>query len=84
MKWELVWTRPGRKDLRTLDTAEARRILHALERYCQTGHGDIARIVNATPPRSRIRVGRHRVIVRFDDDLHQLHVVRIHRRDSAY
>lgn len=84
MTWHLVWTRPAEKDLETLDRGAAQRILRALDRLSETGHGDIARIVNTTPPRFRIRVGNHRIIVRRDDNLRELHIIRVLRRDSAY
>ena len=84
MKWQLVWTRPARKDLNALDRVNANRIHRGLHRYFETGRADIRRVINMTPESWRIRVGDHRIIVRFFPDLREMHIIRIHRRDSAY
>ena len=84
MKWELVWTRPARKDINALHPVTGRRIQLALQRFSETGHADITHIVNARPPTWRIRVGNHRVIVDLLDDRGEAHILRIRHRDSAY
>ena len=84
MKWELVWTRAARKDIKALDPVIARRVHRVLDRFSETGHADIRRLVNITPETSRIRVGAHRVIVELYEDEQEAHIIRIHRRDSAY
>lgn len=84
MIWRLIWTRAAEKDLDTLDRIAAKRILRALHRFSETGHADVARIVNAKTPRQRIRVGPCRIIIQIDEDLAEVAIVRIHRRDSAY
>ncbi len=84
MIWRLIWTRAAEKDLAALDRNSARRILRTLHRFSETGHADIARIVNAKTPRRRIRVGAFRIIVLVDEDLGEVEIIRIHRRDSAY
>lgn len=84
MIWRLVWTRAAEKDLAALDRNSARRILRTLHRFSETGQADIARIVNAKTPRRRIRVGPFRIIIIHDEDLGEVEIVRIHRRDSAY
>ena len=84
MIWQLVWTSAAERDLKSLDRVSANRIHRALNRFSETGQADIARIVNTTPPEWRIRAGNHRIIVRFFRDLREMHIIRIHRRDSAY
>ncbi len=84
MIWTLVWTRAARKDLNALDPVDARRVHRTLRRFSETGHADIARIINAKTPRRRIRVGPYRIIIREDEDLAEVEIIRIHRRDSAY
>ena len=84
MKWRLIWTRAAERDLDALDRIAAQRILRALHRFCETGHADVACIVNTTPPRRRIRVGPHRIIIVINEDPGEVEIIRIHRRDSAY
>ena len=83
MIWRLIWTSAAEKDLAALDRNSARRILRTLHRFSETGQADIARIVNAKTPRRRIRVGPFRIIIH-DEDLGEVEIVRIHRRDFAY
>lgn len=80
----MIWTRAAEKDLDALDRSAAHRILRALNRFSETGHADVARIVNARTPRRRIRVGPHRIVILVDEDLGEVEIIRIHRRDSAY
>ncbi len=84
MKWRVIWTPRAEKDLETLDRIAGRRIRHTLDRFSETGHADVTRIINVGPPTWRIRVGNHRVIVDLLDDRGEAHILRIHRRDSAY
>ena len=87
MIWRLIWTRAAEKDLDALNRSAARRILRALNRFSETGHADVARIVNARTPRYRIRVGPYRIIILVgedSEDLGEVEIIRIHRRDSAY
>ena len=84
MTWRLIWTRAAEKDLDALDRVAAQRILRTLHRFSETGHADVARIVNARTPRRRIRVGPYRVIILVNEELGEVEIIRIHRRDSAY
>ncbi len=84
MKWRVIWSPRATKDIEALDPVAARRIHRALHRFCETGQADIARIVNATPPTWRIRIGSHRLIVDLLDNEREAHILRIRRRDSAY
>lgn len=84
MIWRLIWTRAAEKDVDALDRSAARRILRALNRFSETGHADVARIVNARTPRHRIRVGPYRIVILVDENLGEVEIIRIHRRDSAY
>ena len=84
MKWRMVWSRRAERDFHALEPAAARRIQHALDRFSDTGQADIARIVNVTPERYRIRVGSHRIIVRLFEDQAEARILRIRHRGSAY
>lgn len=48
MIWRLIWTRAAEEDLDALDRSAAQRILRALNRFSETGHADVARIVKRT------------------------------------
>ena len=84
MKWQLIWTSRAKKHLDALDTTAARRIQNALDRFSETGHADLRRLVNITPEQWRIRVGTYRIILQLLEDEQEAHVIRIRRRDSAY
>lgn len=84
MKWRIVWTPRARKDIDALDPGTVRRLLRALDRFSETGHADLRRLVNTSPERYRIRVGNQRIIVRLLEDEQEARVLRIRRRDSAY
>ena len=57
MKWRIVWTPRTQKDIDALDPITARRIHCVLERFSETGHEDLRRLVNITPEAWRIRIG---------------------------
>ena len=84
MKWRLIWTSHAEKDLDALDPIAARRIQRVLERFSESGHADLRRLVNIAPELWRIRVGDYRVILELLDDKEQAHIIRIRRRDVAY
>lgn len=84
MKWRIVWTPRAEKDMDALDATAVRRVHRVLDRFSETGHADLRRLVNITPETWRIRVGNHRIIVRLLDDEDEARIVRIRHRDSAY
>jgi mRNA interferase RelE/StbE len=57
---EIAWSRPALTDMRRLDRQVAARITATLERYAETGQGDVRQLEGA--PRWRLRVGDWRVI----------------------
>ncbi len=84
MTWTHVWTRDARKDLKALHPVDAQRIHRTLNRFSETGHADIRVLNNLTPETWRIRVGNHRIFVRFVDDLREMHIIGVRHRGSAY
>jgi len=84
MKWQLIWSARARKDIDSLHPITARRIHQTLDRFSKTGHADIRRLADITPPTCRIRIGQHRVILHLRDKPAEAYIVRILPRDSAY
>ena len=83
MTWRLICACAAEKDLDALDRVAARRILPILHRFSETGHADVARIVNARTPHRRISVGPYRIVVLANEELKEAEIIRIRRRDSA-
>jgi len=69
------------KDLRRLDKRNAGRILKAIERFAETGHGDVKALVGK-PGEYRIRAGDMRAIFVVIEDV--LRVRRIGHRREIY
>lgn len=84
MIWRLIWTSRAEKDLVALHPVAARRIHRTLDRFSQTGHADIRRLVNIKPPTWRIRIGRHRIILALRKHPNEARILRIKPRHSAY
>lgn len=84
MTWRSMWTRAAEKDPDALDRVAAQRIPPTLHRFSETGHADVARIVNARTPRRRIRVGPCRIVILVNEEPGEVEIIRIHRRDPAY
>ena len=83
MTWEIVWTQRATHDLRSMDRAAASRIVTAVERFAQTGYGDVARI-KAQRSEFRLRVGDRRVRFTYDLERRMLLVLRVLHRREAY
>jgi mRNA-degrading endonuclease RelE of RelBE toxin-antitoxin system len=57
----VIWRPEARAQLRAIDQVTALRILRALDRYLETGEGDVKRLQDIEPPEFRLRVGDYRV-----------------------
>jgi len=77
----LVWSDEARRDLRAIDRTVARRVVDVVERYAETGHGDVQRM-QGTKGQYRLRVGDYRVIFELDEAT--LLVKRIAHRREVY
>jgi len=76
------WTSPAQRDLRRLDRELQRRIVDSVDRFAETGHGDVVRLQDVLPAEHRLRVGDWRV--RFIKSSDSLSVLRVLPRDKAY
>jgi len=59
----------------------ARRVRQAVERFADTGAGNVKRLQGIDPPEYRLRVGDYRV--RFHQEGETIHILRVrHRREG--
>ena len=78
----VVWSATARGELRATDRETALNILQAIDRYLETGTGDVIKL---QPPRTefRLRFGDHRVLFRRIDEK-TIEVLRVRHRSEAY
>jgi mRNA interferase RelE/StbE len=79
---EIEWSEESLDDLAALDKSIARRIKAAVERFSETGSGNIKKLQGIDPPEFRLRVGDYRV--RFHIDGNILRILRVRNRKEAY
>jgi mRNA-degrading endonuclease RelE of RelBE toxin-antitoxin system len=65
-----------------LDKGTARRIKQSVERFADTGTGNVKRLQGIEPPQYRLRVGDYRV--RFHRDAETILILRVRNRREAY
>jgi mRNA-degrading endonuclease RelE of RelBE toxin-antitoxin system len=75
----IAWTEPALADL---DKAVARRIKRAVERFAETGAGNVKKLHGIDPPEYRLRVSNWRA--RFDLEGETVRVLRVRNRSEAY
>lgn len=78
----IEWTAPALKDMAQLDGAVARRVKQTLERFAETGAGDVRKLQGVDPPEFRLRAGDWRIRFQLRDDA--ICVLRIRNRKEAY
>lgn len=79
---EIEWTGTALDDMAALDKGIARRIKQAVERFADTGVGNVKRLQGIDPPEYRLRVGDYRV--RFHLENENIQVLRVRNRREAY
>jgi mRNA interferase RelE/StbE len=79
---EVEWTGPALEDMAALDKGMARRVKQAVERFAETGSGNVKRLQGINPPEYRLRVGDYRV--RFYQEEETVRVLRVRNRREAY
>jgi mRNA interferase RelE/StbE len=77
------WTHRASKDLARLDRQTQRRIVAAVERFAQTGHGDVKRLSGLEEEIFRLRVGDWRILFSRSEVL-GIRVLRVSPRSGAY
>lgn len=76
------WTEPALQDMAALDRVAARRVKNAIERFVETGAGNVKKLQGIDPPEYRLRVGDWRA--RFVQDGGGVRVLRVLNRKIAY
>ena len=84
MSLRVIWRSPALRDLRRLDSPQQRRVIAALTRYAEAGHGDVTRLTDVSPPQYRLRVGAWRVRFTVDREAQVLQVLHVLPRGKAY
>ena len=79
---EIEWVEMALDDMAALDKGVARRVRHSLERFAETGAGNVKQLHGIDPPEFRLRVGDYRVRFHLDNDT--LRVLRVRNRREAY
>ena len=78
----LEWTEAAIEDMASLDKGIARRIRAAVERFAETGAGNVKRLQGINPPEYRLRAGDYRA--RFETDGSIVRILRVRNRREAY
>jgi mRNA-degrading endonuclease RelE of RelBE toxin-antitoxin system len=79
---EVEWAETALEDMAALDKGIARRVKQAVERFADTGAGNVKRLQGIDPPEYRLRVGDYRV--RFHQEGETVQVLRVRNRREAY
>jgi len=79
---EIEWTEAALADMAALDKGIARRVKQSVERFGETGAGNVKRLQGIEPPEFRLRVGDYRV--RFHNDGETVTVLCVRNRREAY
>jgi mRNA-degrading endonuclease RelE of RelBE toxin-antitoxin system len=80
----VAWCEPAKKSLAKLDAATARRVIDAVTRYAETGHGDVKKLRNILPATFRLRAGDYRVLFAYDMVARTVLVRDVLHRREAY
>jgi mRNA interferase RelE/StbE len=76
------WTEAALEDMAALDKPVARRVKRAIERFAETGAGNVKRLHGIDSPEYRLRVGDWRV--RFDALGETVRILRVGHRRQVY
>ena len=78
---EIEWTQAALEDMAALDKGIAHRVKQAVERFPNTGAGNVKRLQGIDPPEYRLRVGDYRV--RFYQQVETICILRVRNRREA-
>ncbi len=79
---EIEWTETALEDMAALDRDIARRVKQSVERFAESGAGNVKRLQGIDPPEFRLRVGDYRV--RFYQEDGAMRVLHVRNRREAY
>ena len=81
--WQVRLLRRAETDLATLPRQASDRVVAALERLAETGHGDLLKL-HGRESEWRLRVGQWRVRLTFIKENRTIEVLRVQHRREAY
>lgn len=84
MRWRTEWRSRARSDLDALTPQVRRRVLDAVNRLAESGHGNLRQLHGRSDPEWRLRVGDWRVILTFDYPNNTFTVLRVQHRREVY
>lgn len=84
MSLEIRWAASAEREARRLDPPVERRVVAALERYAETGRGNVVHLTGVEPRQYRLRVGDWRVRFTVDRPAQVLYVLGVRPRGRAY
>ena len=79
---EIEWTETALEHMAALDKGIARRVKQAVERFADTGAGNVKRLQGVDPPEYRLRVRDYRV--RFHLESETIRLLQVRNRREAY
>ena len=79
---EIEWAETALEQMAALDKGIARRVKQAVERFADTGAGNVKRLQGVDPPEYRLRVGDYRV--RFHQEGETIGILQVRNRREAY
>jgi len=79
---QIEWSEESLDDLAALDKGVARRVTASVERFSETGIGNIKKLQGINPPEFRLRVGDYRVRLHIEGNT--LRILRVSNRKDAY
>jgi mRNA-degrading endonuclease RelE of RelBE toxin-antitoxin system len=78
----VTWSRDALKDMRRLGSVTSERVGRAVDRYAETGHGDVKPVLGSEIDEQRLKVGKVRVF--FTEDRDEIRIDAVVPRDKAY
>jgi mRNA interferase RelE/StbE len=79
---QVEWTGLALEDLAGLDRGIARRVKQAVDRFAETGAGNVKKLRSLDPAEYRLRVGDYWVRFYLEDET--IRVLRVRHRREAY
>jgi len=79
MNKRIVWTEPAKADVRRLDKATAMQVFFALQRFAESGEGDVKALKGRDE--LRLRIGDYRLFFVATTDAIEVRRV-LHRREA--
>lgn len=80
--YRIVWLDEAQADIRKLDRPTAMRIFDVVLRFARTGAGDVTTLHGDLAGAFRLRVGKYRVLFKFEDQA--MRIFAVDNRSDVY